>query len=469
MKRIAFNTLGCRLNQYETDALVSQFRNAGYSIAAGHEHADAYVINTCTVTGRSDRKSRALIYQAFRAAAPCTASQSTAALPDAAAPPAAAPSAGPPVIVVTGCFAENEANELLADHRITYAVDNDRKAHIFRIVDSHLRGEPLELHSVAADRFAYGDPAGGFHTRSTVKIQDGCDNFCSYCIIPRVRGAAVSRPPGEVLAEVSRSLEAGAKEIVITGVNIGGYQYGAAGFPDLLQRILDLDGDFRVRENSWEHGFLEMVDHPRLCPYLHLCLQSGSDRVLRAMGRRYSVSGFLEMADALRKRRPDFNLTTDIMVGFPGETEEDFLLTLEAAERAGFSHMHTFPYSIRPGTRAASMGGQVSSRVKAARAKIVRDLSARQKLEYRKKLIGRKQTVLVENIAGGVARGYGEHYVPVEVSLGSGGGYALAENTFLSVRLAGIKPGREPSCIGVAAFDLTPAVTNPDVPGDPLV
>ena len=446
MSSIAFNTLGCRLNQYETDALASDFLKAGYRIVDWNEKADAYVINTCTVTDRSDRKSRALIYQAFRAA------QGSAGFS--------------PVIVVTGCFVENEANKLSMDHRVTYAVDNDRKARIFTIVDGHLRGQPVDLENLPSDRFAFGDSSRGFHTRRAIKIQDGCDNYCSFCIIPRVRGRAVSRSFEEVVAQAGESIEAGAKEMVITGVNIGRYRDGEAGFVDLLRRILSLDGDFRVRvssiepeigsphkPDSWEAGFLELLDHPKLSPHLHLCLQSGSDRILKAMGRRYSASDFFEMADALRRRYPEYNLTTDIIVGFPGETEDDFALTLEAIQRAAFSHVHTFPFSMRPGSRASGMKHQVSYQEKARRAELVRDLSARQKRAYRERMVGRFQRLLIEKMENNVARGYGENYLPIEVSLKTGKKRGAAEgvvavNTFIDVKLTGLESGEDPVLIG---------------------
>lgn len=477
MKRIAFNTLGCRLNQYETDALVTEFRDAGYEIVAWAEKADAYLINTCTVTDRSDRKSRALINQAVRAAGGAaadnvagmaSAASSATVAGEAAAARGAGMAAAAPLVVVTGCFVENAADGFKADDRITYAIDNDKKAGIFSVIDGHLRGEPVDPNTIEANRFSYQDSTRGFHTRSAVKIQDGCDNSCSFCIIPRVRGRAVSRPLPDVLDQASKSIKAGVKEIVITGVNIGRYRHGDAGFSQLLEEILDLDGDFRVRVSSiepdggaskngdsWESGFLALLDHPKLCAHLHLCLQSGSDNILKAMRRQYSVSGFLEFVDTIRKRRPDFNFTTDIIVGFPGETEEDFSLTLKAAGAAGFSHIHTFPFSVREGTKAARMEDQIGYQEKARRAKIVRDLSVANKRAYRSSLIGKRQTLLIERIGNGVAGGYGELYVPIEVPVAAPGktggrsGTELAINTFIPVRLTGLSTGDDPVLTGV--------------------
>ncbi len=476
MKRIAFNTLGCRLNQYETDSLVTEFRDAGYKIVPWNEEADAYLVNTCTVTDRSDRKSRALINQAVRAAGSGArrARETAAGAAECAGSPEKAQAARrvSPVVVVTGCFVENAADGLKADERITYAIDNDRKAGIFRVIDAHLRGEPVDPCKIEAGRFSFRNSARGFHTRSAVKIQDGCDNSCSFCIIPRVRGRGVSRPLSDVLEQVAASVDSGAKEIVITGVNIGRYRYRDAGFSHLLKEVLDLDGDFRVRvssiepeagepqnRDSWEPGFLELIDHPKLCSHLHLCLQSGSDKILKSMRRRYSVAGFLEFIHTIRIRNPDFNLTTDIIVGFPGETEEDFSETLKVAETAGFSHIHTFPFSVRNGTKAAGMEGQIAYREKVRRAEIVRNLSVANRQAYKDGLVGKRQTVLIEKIENGIARGYGELYVPIEVVItpagGSGGGTTdAAVNTFMPVRVAGISPGDDPALKGVP--DISP-------------
>lgn len=459
MKRIAFNTLGCRLNQYETDALVSEFRDSGYEIAEWGDMADAYVINTCTVTEKSDRKCRALIYQALRAQEQAAHAQTTNGPPEK------------PVILVTGCFVENPHNGFAGDERITYTVDSDKKSAIFGIVDGHLRGNPVDITAIPGDRFAFLDSTKGFHTRSSVKVQDGCDNHCTFCIIPKVRGRAVSRPLGKILRQVSESLASGAKEIVVTGVNIGSYRDGTDGFSEMLKAILEIDGDFRVRVSSiepeggwngrglfWERGFVELLHHRKLCPHLHLCLQSGSDKILKAMGRRYSVVDFLKTVEVIREKRPDFNFTTDVMVGFPGEGEEDFLATLDVIEKAGFSHIHTFPFSARPGTAASRMEGQVPEPVKLARAKQVRDISSRQKRLYREGFLGKVQKVLVETVADGVGRGYGEHYIPVEFSAPAANaaedtrrGLTAAGsriNTIVPVKIESIDPEKEAALRG---------------------
>ncbi len=462
MRSIAFNTLGCRLNQYETDALVSTFRDAGYRIVKWNEQADAYVINTCTVTERSDRKSRALVYQALRAAEAGGDRWRASGAADGRTAARGALKAAAPVVLVTGCFVENEG-QALDDGRITYVVDNDRKAFIFDIIDGHLNGAPVDPGALTADRFSFGDSGGGFHTRRAIKIQDGCDNFCTFCIIPHVRGKAVSMPAPQAMRQASEAIGAGAKEIVITGVNIGRYRHNNVGFSELLGEILDLDGDFRVRVSSiepdsgkrtgsWESGFLNLVNHPKLCPHLHLCVQSGSDRILEAMDRRYGASDIVETVKAVRERRADFNFTTDVMVGFPGESEEDFSQTLQLIEEVGFSHIHTFPFSVRPGTLAADLGSRfphVRYEEKARRAKEVREISAIQKCRYRESFIGKSQLMLVESVTDGVASGYGEHYLPIEMPVGSSTGSGrpekgnIAVNSFVPVEVTGIGPGQD--------------------------
>jgi threonylcarbamoyladenosine tRNA methylthiotransferase MtaB len=215
-------------------------------------------------------------------------------------------------------------------------------------------------------------------------------------------------------------IDQSAREIVLTGVNIGRYDHDDVSFTRLLADLLELPGNYRIRISSiepdaWEGGFLPHVGHPKLCPHLHLCLQSGSEKILRLMRRQYTVSGFLEFVYAIKKRQPEFNFTTDIMVGFPGETVEDFLASCGVAREVGFSHIHTFPYSQRHGTPAEGMPQQIPSKVKTERARAIRGISDHYKRGYRESLIGKNQTVLIERVSNGKAYGYGQHYVPVVV------------------------------------------------------
>ncbi len=426
--RVAFRTLGCKLNQYETDSIATQFLRAGYNIVPFEEAADAYVINTCTVTNKADRKSRNIIRRALANTQIDSASS---------------------IVVVTGCYAESN-RERLEHEGLTYVVANANKGRIFQLVDAHFSGEILKPPGVSDkvdDRFAYNPAAPIFHTRSMVKIQDGCDNFCSFCIIPYVRGRAVSRPIANVLDDVSENLSMGYREIVLTGVNMSRYQYEGAGFSDLLEQILAIEGDFRIRISSLEPDalddkFFELLSHPRMCPHLHLCLQSGSERILLAMRRQYTVRQYRDFVDRIKSAIPDFNLTTDIIVGFPGEEELDFTQTCNIVREIGFSHVHTFPYSRRSGTRADRMPGQISGDVITRRAEIIRAISDENKYRHLASLVGGSQRLLVEKassivdkhgVSTATGTGYGEHYASIEYSAPE-----VETNQFYDVRIAGI-------------------------------
>ena len=425
-KKIAFKTLGCRLNQYETDSVVSDFINAGYEVVDFSEQADAYIVNTCTVTNMSDHKSRQTINRAHRRNK------------DA-------------VLVVTGCMANNHKDKLAQDDHITYTIENDRKGSLFNLLDGHFKGEIITPEELKQDRFNFGAAEKGFHTRSLIKIQDGCDNFCTFCIVPHVRGRAISRPWNEIKTNIREVLKFGYKEIVLTGVNIGRYKHGGLNFEDLVEKILEIPGDFRVRISSIEpEGFgdklFNLFTHPKLMPHLHMCLQSGSDKILLKMRRQYTVDEFRSMVNKIRSEIPDFNFTTDIMVGFPGETGEDFQETCKVVEEIGFSHIHTFKYSVRKGTRAEKMPEQVPEKIKSERSKTIRDIAEKNKNKYRSSFIGRTQNVLVERInSKGIASGYGEYYVPVKFKAGKD----TRVKDFRKVEITGIEKKEDPGIIGI--------------------
>ncbi|MGD9929060.1 MAG: tRNA (N(6)-L-threonylcarbamoyladenosine(37)-C(2))-methylthiotransferase MtaB [Mangrovibacterium sp.] len=410
-KRIAFKTLGCRLNQYETDALVSDFDKAGYEIVDFKEQADVVVVNTCTVTNQSDQKSRNMISQAAR-------------------------NNRGSVVVVTGCMANNYKETLESENKITYVVENNRKGSILNLVDAHFGGELLHPEKLEADVFQFNTVDKSLHTRSAIKIQDGCDNFCTFCIIPTVRGRAVSRPLPQIIENVKDTLANGFKELVITGVNIGRYEWEDKRFEDVLEAILNVPGDFRVRISSLEpDGFgdrlVDLFDHPKLTPHLHLCLQSGSDKVLLRMRRMYDYNRFKSLVERFRGKYPDFNFTTDLIVGFPDESEEDFQESLEAVTAFGFGHVHTFKYSVRKGTRAERMENHIPEKMKNERSARIRQIAEENREKYLSSFIGQEQTVLIEAIdARGYASGYGQHYVPVRFK-----GKGLQKNTFQIVRI----------------------------------
>jgi len=413
--RVAFKTLGCRLNQYETDALATQFDQAGYQIVDFNDQADVVVVNTCTVTNKSDQKSRNLINQAAR--------NNKGA-----------------VVVVTGCMANNHKEQLESEKKITYVVENNRKGNIRELVDAHLRGEIVHPSDSRGDVFRYSSVDKSLHTRSAIKIQDGCDNYCTFCIIPTVRGRAVSRPLPQIVENVRQTLDNGFKELVITGVNIGRYHWEDKRFEDVVEAILEIPGDFRVRISSLEPDgfgdrFYDLFKHPKLAPHLHLCLQSGSDKVLLRMRRMYNLKQFASILERFRSIRPDFNFTTDMIVGFPGETDADFRASLEAVQRFQFSHVHTFKYSVRQGTRAGRMEDQVPEKLKAERSAMLRELSEKNQMKIYSSFIGKTQRVLIEKIdRNGFATGYGEHYIPFRFYAGE-----LEKNTFHKVKAVRIE------------------------------
>ena len=417
MYRVSFKTLGCRLNQYETDALVTQFHRAGYRVVDFSDRADIVVINTCTVTNQSDQKSRNIINHAARKNR------------DA-------------VLVVTGCMADNHKEALESRQQITYVVDNRRKSQIVPMVDAHLKGELVHPDTFRGDLFGFETVDRSLHTRTSIKIQDGCDNFCTYCIVPSVRGRAVSRPVNEILENVKRVLDNGFKEIVITGVNIGRYEYGGTSFIQLIEKVIRVPGDFRVRISSVEpDGFgpalARLFQHPRMTPHLHLCVQSGSDSILSKMRRMYNAGSFMKIVEEFRSQIPDFNFTTDVIVGFPGETHEDFMQTVRLVREIGFSHIHTFRYSRRRGTRADRMEDQVEEKVKSERSEVIRKISDNSRLSYMDSMLKKKQKVLVEKVDGrGMAHGYGEHYLPVKFPTAD-----PSRNRFETVVLDRTEPG----------------------------
>lgn len=409
-KTVAFKTLGCRLNQYETDALVTDFSQAGYELVDYNASPDVVIVNTCTVTNQSDHKSRSVISQTVRKAK------------DA-------------VVVVTGCMANNFKEKLESQDNITFVVENSRKSSILALIDAHFSGEITHPDQLPQDVFRYEPVSKSLHTRSAVKIQDGCDNFCTFCIIPMVRGLAASRPVADVLESVRKTVANGFKELVITGVNIGRYEDGAVRFEDLLARILEIPGDFRVRISSLEpdgfgDDFVKLFAHPKLMPHLHLCLQSGSDKTLLRMRRMYDADQFRKTITKFRTVYPDFNFTTDIIVGFPGETDDEFQQTLDAVKEFNFSHVHTFKYSVRKGTRAERLENHLPEKIKNERSLKVRDLSVENKLSYFKTFVGKTQDVLIEKISQGIARGYGQHYIPVRFEI-----TGVQKNTQHTVRL----------------------------------
>lgn len=435
---VAFETLGCKLNQYETDSIATELRERGFAVVDGARGADAYVINSCTVTNKADRKSRNTLNRAVRSAG----------------------STG--VVVLTGCFVDSHTEDLV-DSAATYVVDNTHKNTIPEVLDAHFRGEVVDPNDLDPNVFGFAPPQRIFHTRTHLKIQDGCDNFCTFCIIPFVRGRARSRPAEDVLQEARQAIENGAREVVLTGVNMSRYSANGTDFVDLVHGILSVDGDFRLRISSLEpdqldERFVELFRHPKMCPHLHLCLQSGSDRILLAMRRMYTVGQYLDVVERLRAVDPDFTITTDLIVGFPGEGEQEFMESLKTADKADVAHVHIFPYSVRSGTRAERMPQHVPSEEKRTRGTRLQEAAQQRKRAIRERFIGRRQRVLVEQIRtspeGPIATGLSEYYHPVSIMVDADVersadaiGTTLTPNTFHDVEITALGSGDDPPLI----------------------
>lgn len=409
--KIKIITLGCRLNQAEIESVSTELQLAGHEITDKSD-ADFVIINSCSVTQRSEKKVRALIKGARRSA-----------------------EGSDPGIIVTGCASD----EIKNDGWITY-ISNDYKYLIPEIVEKRKTGSKEPDYSPS--RFNYCVPVKSSTIRANLKIQDGCDNFCSYCVIPYHRGGPQSKPAEQVLRELTQLIENGFKEIIFTGVNIGKYDNNGKYLASLMDMALDLDGDFRLHLTSLDPDrltdeLIDLLSHPKMVRHLHLSLQSGSDSVLERMNRPYRRKDYVDAVQKIREKMKGFNLTTDVIVGFPGETETEFRDTLSLAEEAGFSHIHTFRYSPRPGTNAFDMGDSIAEEIKKQRSRELISLSNKLKDEYLQKFNSAEGIFLSERSRQGATRGFNEYYVPVEVEA------LLESNRFYKIRtFAGTKKGK---------------------------
>lgn len=404
---MAFYTLGCKVNQYDTQAMTEAFLKAGYALVPFHEKADVYVVNTCTVTGTGDKKSLQILRRARRQN------------PNGE-------------IVITGCLAQRMGQNL-RDTGARLILGTQRRGEIVALLeDAVAQGQQVvavdSLAAVPFEPLSINSHEG--HTRAVIKIQEGCNRHCTYCIIPSVRGPIRSRPLAEIAAEAQRLAAAGFLELVVTGIHLSSYgldREDNATLADALALLETTPGLLRIRLGSLEptiitEAFAERLHHmTKLCPQFHLALQSGSDTILRRMGRRYTKAQFMEAVRRLRQWFPGAALTTDILTGFPGETEEEFQETYEACREIGFSRMHVFPYSPREGTPAAAMTPQVSSVEKERRAAALIALSEEMSRRYREAQLGETKDVLIEEaLPGGNMTGYTPEYVPVEIEKAEG-------------------------------------------------
>ena len=409
--KVAFHTLGCKVNQYETESMRQQFVKAGFESVDENDFADVYVINTCTVTNLADRKSRQYIRRMKKGN------------PNA-------------VIAVTGCYAQIKPEELIELPEVDIVAGTGEKNNIIAYVQEFMEAHEPQKHIKSYDELCEYQDRGIItsmesRTRAYIKIQEGCDRFCSYCLIPFARGKVRSRNPEEVVAEAKALIDKGFKEIILTGINTA--LYGVEeGFQDkypdwakedgiesIIKAICDIDGEFRVRLSSLEPAVINadyverLMKYDKLCHHLHLSAQSGSSNVLKLMNRPYGQQDYLDIVEVLRKCDPLYGISTDIIVGFPQESDEDFNDSLELVEKAGFCKVHAFRYSKREGTAAAIMKGQVASEIKNARVTKLMAAGEKASNEFFEKCKGVTRTVLFEEWDGEYITGYTDNYVKV--------------------------------------------------------
>ena len=396
--KVAIQSLGCKVNLYESEYITDQFQKAGYEIVPFQEIADVYIINTCSVTNTSDVKSRKVIHQAIRRN------------PDAC-------------IVAIGCFIE--ANHDYREDGVDILLGNANKSKVLEYVERYWQTKQKANYFVTPIPEKFDDMTMSTflgRTRAFIKIQDGCENFCSYCIIPYVRGKCRSKNFQTVLEEIQNYVQHGYKEVVLTGIHTGNYGVDlGTDFAALLREIVKINGLVRLRISSIEiteltDEVLQIIrDNDVIVDHLHIPLQAGSDKILRLMNRKYDLVYFKQKMEQIREIRPDISLTTDIIVGFPSETEEDFQDTLSFVREVQFSKVHVFPYSRRSGTVAADMAEQVPGDVKKDRVRRLLALSKELETEYMKKFIGKTLPVLMEVNRTDYSLGHTSNYLLVKV------------------------------------------------------
>jgi threonylcarbamoyladenosine tRNA methylthiotransferase MtaB len=413
--RVAFVTLGCKLNSYETESLRGVFHQHCYDIVDADQPADYYVINTCAVTGHAESDARQFIRGVTKRH----------------------PSAR---VIVTGCYAQRDAQTLAAMPEVVLVVGNAEKTQLFQLFEATLRapgaGEkvftsPL-FKTQPTEKFSFGEcgdmASVSPFTRATIKVQDGCNDFCTFCIIPHLRGQSVSRPIAAILDHARALAAAGYKEVDLTGVHTGAY--GADLDPPttllgMLEQLVLVDGIERIRLNSIEPATVsdELLDFiaasPKLCKHLHICLQSGDDEVLHRMRRHYDVASYERLIANVMRRMPECGLGSDMLVGFPGETEAHFQRTLQVVERLPFSYLHVFSYSARPGTPATKYPDQVHPTAKKERSQRLRALGRAKKEAFAARFIGRRLAVLLEGKRAKTRQllsGLTENYMRVHVA-----------------------------------------------------
>ncbi len=388
--KVGIYTLGCKVNTYESNFILNLFKNRGYEIGDFNEECDIYIINTCTVTNNSDRKDRKII-NSIKNKNACK--------------------------VVCGCFVESAKNYNFDG--IDVVIGNYNKSNIVDLVEENLKTKKqiISKENIMHVPFENMEIKKAETTRAFVKIQDGCENYCSYCIIPFVRGRCRSKDEETVLREIKSLVENGYKEVVLTGIHTGNYGKDLnTNFSTLLEKILKIKGLKRLRISSIEiteldEKFFKLLENDILCNHLHIPLQSGNDKILKLMNRKYEREKFKQIIEKIRKIRPNISITTDVIVGFPNETEEDFKDSLEFIKDLNFSKVHTFPYSKRNGTKAARMEGHIDGLTKKERTKKLLELSEKLEENYYKSQINKKEKVLIEKEENGYYYGHTSNYL----------------------------------------------------------
>lgn len=401
-KKIAFITLGCKVNLYDTEAMAELFTEKGYEVVDFEEYADVYLINTCTVTNLGDKKSRQMIRRAKRIN------------PNS-------------VVVATGCYAQVASEEVAKIEGINIVIGTKNRSEIVETVENYVAEngvvnnvsdimgekefEPLQISRLTN------------RTRAYIKIQEGCNRYCTYCIIPYARGPIRSRKPEEVIEEVKKLAENGFKEVVLTGIHVASYglDLGNITLADIIEKVHSVNGIERIRFSSMEPLAIDddfvarMAKLPKVCDHYHLSLQSGCNRTLKRMNRKYNAEQYAEACERLRNAFPNVAITTDIIVGFPDETEEDFKESLAFAKKMKLDKIHTFPYSPKKGTPAAKMKNQISGDVKSQRSKEMIALSDKMNIDFLNNNIGKTVPVLFEDMENGFWQGHTTNYIKVLV------------------------------------------------------
>ncbi|MCQ2499921.1 MAG: tRNA (N(6)-L-threonylcarbamoyladenosine(37)-C(2))-methylthiotransferase MtaB [Lachnospiraceae bacterium] len=395
-RKAALHNLGCKVNSYELESMQQMLEKAGYEIVPFEPGADLYLINTCTVTNIADRKSRQMLHKAKKMN------------PDA-------------LVVATGCYAQAKGKELEKDEAIDLVIGNNKKLELIELLESEWAsrgaGLPEEMQEADALRQSVIDISKTNeyeelnidrteeHTRAFIKVQDGCNQFCTYCIIPFARGRVRSRRKEDVIREVERLAASGCKEVVLTGIHLSSYGVDfdtEENLLSLIRAVHEVEGIRRIRLGSLEPGIvteefaMALASLPKVCPHFHLSLQSGCDRTLKAMNRRYTSAEYRDRCAILRKYLKDPALTTDVITGFPGETEEDFAASAAFVDEIDFFETHIFPYSRREGTRAATYPNQLPESVKKDRLHVLEEIDQKKRVQYLERAIGTVQEVLFE-------------------------------------------------------------------------